>query len=310
MGTLAIINPHSGDRDDLSQVASLVRNHPDMGRPDVRITNAPNDARLLARTGTVRGFRRIIAVGGDGTLNEVVNGILEAVEGGAERPLLGLLPMGTGNDFARSLGIPLDLEEALDVLGSLVPRAVDVVRVEGGVEGGAQRYLINASAGGFSGEVDETMTRERKRNWGPFAYARGALDLLPDPTGYQAQIEIDGETRTLRVLNVVVANGRTVAGGVPVAPKARVHDGLLDVVIVLESEKGSLAGFASRCLVGNHLDHDLTEFVQAERVVIRSEPDMRFNLDGELVGKTPLEYTVVPGALEVLAARDGPGFGT
>lgn len=308
MRPLIIINPKSGGMKDLASVAATIRGHPSLEAPEIRITGARDDASLIAREGIRHGFRRVLAVGGDGTFNEVVNGVLSA-DAGAE---VGLLPLGTGNDFARTLGLPLDLGEALDAYATWRSRPVDVVRVESlDGEGSLARHYVNASAGGFSGEVDQENTAERKASWGPLSYLRSALDVIPDPPSYTATLEVEGEERAAEdLVNVVVANGQTVAGGIPIAPGADVADGLLDVVLVRSGPLRELAGFASRCLVGRHLEHDLVVHVQARRVVVRSDPPMPFNLDGELLGETPLLYEVLPGALPVLAppaAAEGAG---
>lgn len=296
MRTLVIINPRCGGLDDLSQVAATIRHHPSLDRPDIRITGARDDAALLAREGRDCGFRRVLAVGGDGTLNEVVNGLLPDPRG----VVVGLLPLGTGNDLARTLGLPLDLQDALDALPDWSPRSIDAVEVRGG--SGEPRHFVNASAGGFSGEVDQENTAERKASWGPLSYLRSALDVIPDPPCYVSKLEVDGEPReAMNLINVVVANGRTIAGGIPIAPEADPADGLLDVVLVRTAPLRQLAGFGSRCLVGRHLDHEIVEYFQARRLRVRSRPKMSFNLDGELVGETPLEYQILPGALDFLA---------
>ena len=306
MRTLAIINPKSGRSEDLADVAAAVRAHPAMDDPDIRITGAPGDASLLARAGARQGFGRIVAVGGDGTLNEVVDALGSLDEEPREGLVVGILPRGSGNDFARSVGVPPDFDDALDALDLLVPRRVDLVRVTGDFE----RHYINVSAGGFSGEVGETVEREWKERWGPLAYARGAVEVLPDPDAYTIEIALDDEEpRTLDALNVAVANGRTVAGGIPVAPEALLDDGLLDVLVVRDAPVAGVAAFGSRCLVGRHLDHEMADFARASRVRLEATPPMPVNVDGELLGSTPLEYRVMPGALRFLAAPDAPAFG-
>lgn len=305
MRTLVIINPRSGGREDLSKVASIIRHHPSLSNPEIRITGEPGDGRLLAAAGAGHDFERIVAVGGDGTMNEVLNGMLDRkadlLADDPAIPILGVLPRGTGNDLARTLDLPLDLEEALDALVGGRTRRVDIVHVSGSIE----RYFINASAGGFSGDVDRKVTPERKESWGPLAYLRGALDVLPDPEVYRAELELpDGESLELDVVNIVVANGRTVAGGIPVAPGARLDDGLLDVVAVRAAPLRALAGFASRCLVGRHMEHDLVVHRRTACVTIRSRPQMTFNLDGELGVTGPLTYRVVPGAVRFMVPGD------
>lgn len=306
MRTLAIVNPHSGGADDLSRVASTIRHHAALGEPDIRITGERLDASLLARAGAERGFRRVVAVGGDGTVNEVVDGLMQTDEETRRQVVLAVIPLGTGNDFARALGLPLDLEKTLDRFGQLIPRWTDVVHVETERE---KRSCINVSAGGFSGAVDERVTSERKRSWGPLAYLTGALDLLPDPEAYRIELTVDGgEPETVEALNVAVANGRSVAGGIPIAPTARLDDGLLDVVVVRHAPMSGLASFAPRCLVGKHLDHELVVHLRGRAVSLSARPRMPFNVDGEPVGGTPASWEVEPRALQILAEEEAPGF--
>jgi diacylglycerol kinase (ATP) len=182
---------------------------------------------------------------------------------------------------------------------------MDLMRVAG-----PDRWGANASAGGMSGEVDEAVSPEIKATWGPLAYVRSALEVVSDPPSYR--VVLTGTEGTLwegEALNVLVANGRTVAGGIPVSPTAVLDDGLLDVVVVKAGPLASLAGFASLCLLGRHLEHELVVHHRVTSLEVGSDPPMPFNVDGELVGETPVEYSVRPGALRVLAAADAPGLG-
>jgi diacylglycerol kinase (ATP) len=304
VNTCVIVNPRSGGVKDASAVISRIREHPALLDPEVRVTTGSDNAAELAREALRAGYRRILACGGDGTLHEVVNGV------GAGRPdvVVGVLPMGTGNDFARSVGFPGGLAEALDLVASAVPRPIDLVQVTGA---GTGRWLVNCSAGGFSGMVDEELTAEMKQTWGPLAYLGSALKVLPDLEGYETRVSFDGESEVrLNALNVVVANGRTAAGGIPVAPAAWLDDGLLDVMVVEMAALGELAAVAPRILMGTHLDHELVSFRRARRVSVASTPGMWFNVDGELVGKEPLVFEVRPGALHVLThPTDAPAIG-
>lgn len=295
--THVIVNPGSGGVDDLSEVLALIRGRDDLRADEIRVCGAGRSAGGLAVDAVEAGAERIVAAGGDGTVNAVVDAVLTGDRAG--EVAVGVLPLGTGNDFARSLGIPLDLEGALDALGRAIPGLVDAVRAE---EFG--RFFVNASASGFSGEVDEQVTPERKRRWGPFAYARGALDLLPDPETYRLSLTVDGTEEELDVLNVVVANGRTVAGGIEIAPGALLDDGALDLVVVRAGSAAEIAAFCSSCLVGTHLEHDLVEHRRAGRVRLESVPPMPVNVDGDLVGETPVEYEIRPGALRILLPPD------
>ena len=170
----------------------------------------------------------IVAAGGDGTLNEVVNGIAPW----ADRIEIGLVPLGTGNDFARTLALPNSIDDCLDILRMGQTRAIDLVRVTSD----QIRYFVNVSAGGFSGTVNEKLTPEIKQTWGPLAYLRSAAEALPELRAYRTTVVLDEEPPlVVDLYNAIVANGRFVAGGTEVAPEAAVDDGLLDLVLCCKS---------------------------------------------------------------------------
>lgn len=252
-----------------------------------------DDAREVARRELSRGADVLVAAGGDGTLSSVA----DALVGSHAR--LAVLPFGTGNDFARTLGIPFDLKQALSLVESGIERQVDVIRADP-IDGPAT-FVINVAAGGLSGQVDEAMDGDQKRRWGPLAYLWTAAKVLPDLRPYRAELVFDDdETMTLDAVNVVVANGRTVGGGWAVAPTAEVDDGLADVVVVRHAPALDLAGVAIRLASGDPLASPGVEHRRVRRVRVRSDPGMPFNVDGELITRAECTFTVMPRALRVL----------
>jgi diacylglycerol kinase (ATP) len=245
------------------------------------------------------GYELIVAAGGDGTIHEVVNGLA----GDFARARLGIIPLGTGNDLARTLAIPDDPLEALALMMDGPERWIDLLKVESAAQ---VLYGINVAAGGFSGQVDEVLTDELKATWGPLAYLLGAIRVVPDLTGYHTTIAWeDGPVERVEALNIVVANGRTVAGGFRVAPLANPEDGLLDIIIVRYGDALDLAGVAARLLTGNYLNSDQVLHRRARRAHIASRPGMWFNVDGELFTNQPAVFTVLPQVLRVVV---GPGY--
>ena len=235
----------------------------------------------------------IVAAGGDGTLNEVINGIGENL--GDTR--VGLLPLGTGNDFARTIGIPTDLEAALEVIRAGETRAVDLVRVTSD----EVRYFVNVSAGGFSGLVDEKLTPEMKKTWGPLAYLRSAAAALPELRAYRTTLAFDNtDSAVLELYNVVVANGRYVGGGTLIAPEASIDDGLLDIILIQKRSAPELVLLAAQVALGSHLSSDAIVFRRAAKFTVNSKPGMWFNVDGELVGNEPASFEVLPGAIQFI----------
>jgi diacylglycerol kinase (ATP) len=183
-------------------------------------------------------------------------------------------------------------------------RTLDLFRAE--MEGQV-RYGINVAAGGFSGQVDEKLTEEMKATWGPLAYVRGAMSVLPDLTGYDTAIAWDdGELERAEVLNIIVANGRTCAGGMAVAPQADPADGLLDVVVVRYGSLLDLAKVAAMLVTGDYLEHEGVTLRRARKLRVASRPGMWFNVDGELLGNAPISFEVLPQALRVAAPVAAP----
>ncbi len=251
------------------------------------------------------GAELVVAAGGDGTVHLVANGLMAGGATAQTRPALGVLPLGTGNDLARTLGIPIGLHpiEAIDALRRADRRAIDVIRVTHDDDAGDTNYAINACAGGFSGAVDEVMTDTLKATWGPLAYLVGAVQAAPDLTGYDTRFAWEGgPEERVAACNVVVANGRTAGGGKPVAPRASLEDGLLDVVVVRADV--DVVRLAARVLAGNYLDDPDIVFNQVASVRVRSQPGMWFNVDGELRTNSAITFAVVPAALRVCVGPD------
>jgi len=288
-----IFNPIAGSVNDAQRIlAALKRLRPIA----VSITKKTGDAAKSGRQAASDGRPYIVAAGGDGTLNEVVNGIARA----RHRPVIGILPLGTGNDFARTLGLPFSLEENIDVLRAGKTRAVDVVRVHSD----RARYFVNVSAGGFSGIVRNKITRQIKRSWGPLAYIRGAAAALPKLHAYKTRIVLDErEELSTALYNVVIANGRFVAGGLPIAPDADPADGLLDVILISKRSAPEMALLAAEIILGKHFSSNAVIFRRAKKIAVRSRPGMWFNVDGELVGRAPAVFQILPRALSFVVKR-------
>lgn len=298
MRTWYIVNPNAGSVEDMAELENRLGRMPGA---TVRSTKDGGHAEEIAREAVREGAGLVVAVGGDGTLNEVVNGLVE----GFGRVRLGLLPLGTGNDFARSIGVPDNLEGALAVLAAGETRPLDVaVATIGGSGGGETRYFLNMAAGGFGGEVSEKAA-EAKERWGPLAYMRAAIGALGEIQGFLTTITLNSaETLHLETYNLVLSNGRYVAAGIPAAPQAVLDDGLLDVMIVPAATIPQIAVLVPTVLLGRHTNSDLLLFRKATRVEIECDPPMSWNVDGELAGDGPARFEVLPRALEVVVGPE------
>jgi diacylglycerol kinase (ATP) len=288
-----IVNPIAGSITSVDAVLSQLQR---LKPVKMRVTREPGDAEKFARDAIRNRCTYIVTAGGDGTLNEVVNGIARR----AKNVYLGIVPLGTGNDFSRALGLPVAIEDNIDILRLKKTVAVDLVRVHAR----SVRYFVNVSAGGFSGLVDDKLTAEIKRTWGPLAYVRSAAAALPKLHAYHTQIILDDDERlSMDLYNVVIANGRFVAGGLPIAPNANLSDGLLDVVLIPKRPVPEMALLAAEILLGKHLSSNAIIFRRGKKIAVRSKPGMWFNVDGELVGNAPAVFQIIPRALNFVVGK-------
>jgi diacylglycerol kinase (ATP) len=286
--TVVIANPRSGREISPSRLEALLAG---FEASRLRWTEGPGHATLLAQEAVSRGAPLVVAAGGDGTINEVVAG-LTLVPGKGD---LAILPFGTGNDLARSLGIPLDLLEAAAIALGGRTRSIDLVAVDGARPG----LMANASVAGLGGDLTQGLDLELKRTWGPAVYLRMALDELGAAAGFAIEIRLDDQVLELESTNVVVANGRYLGGGIPVAPAASLDDGLLDVVVLPALSTARLFGLVPRVLAGRQLRSRHVLHRRARRVRVAAAGPMPVTIDGEPAGSEPISYEVKPGALRV-----------
>lgn len=289
-----ILNPTAGTAIALEQLQEALE---ELGEVAIARTERAGHAEELARAAADEGFGTVVAAGGDGTLHEIVNGLSEA--GGRCR--LGLVPLGTGNDFARTLGIPLEPREAVAVLARGDTRETDVVDL---TIGGRLRRMINSSAGGLVGELGERMDKRNKEWWGSLAYFISAAIELPRMQEYRLRLAFDDSPRwELDGLDMFVGNGRSVGGGVRATPEAMLNDGKIDVLIAPTAPMATIALWGAKVLTGQHRPDDGLITRRAARLEVDSDPPMPINADGELLGTTPAVYEVRPRALRVIVGQ-------
>jgi diacylglycerol kinase (ATP) len=288
-----IVNPAAGSVTSLQALLTQLHR---LNPAKLHVTRAVGDAEKFARAAMRNRYDYIVTAGGDGTLNEVVNGIARR----AKDICVGVVPLGTGNDFARALGLPAALESNIDILLSQKTRSIDLVRVKSD----RTRFFVNVSAGGFSGLVDGKLTPEIKHIWGPLAYVRGAAAALPHLHAYRTEVVFDkDESLSMDIYNVVIGNGRFVAGGLPIAPDADPADGLLDVILIPKRSVPEMALLAAEIVLGKHLSSNAIIFRRAKTVAVRSRPGMWFNVDGELVGNAPAVFQIMPRAINFVVSK-------
>lgn len=293
-----VVNPASGNGaagKTWAQTRELVAGHGLDG--DALVTEGPGHAVELARRAAENGTGLVVAVGGDGTINEIVNGLVTAARPGVE---LAVLPCGTGDDFARTFGIPTDVEKALAVAASGRARPVDVGHAKYAVgEGTAERYFTNFAGAGISGAIARRGARTSRRLGAKAAYMWATATVFVRWSSVPMRIELDGETREGPMFEVVISNGMYTAGGMKIAPDARPDDGYFDAVLIGDISKADFVTTFPKIYRGRHTSHPKVDVVRASAISVDASEALPVVLDGEQPGTTPARFEIVPGALKL-----------
>jgi len=295
-----IVNPVAGaysTRRKWPRISKLLR-HVGLSF-DYEYTEGIGHARELARAAVSDGYRYLVAVGGDGTVNEVANGILHST--GASSTVLGVISTGTGSDFVRSAGIPRHYVSACSCLTSSRRLLIDVGVVEYRSKGQPQqRFFVNAAGIGFDAAAVEATERLPKYFGGTIPYLVGLLRTL---LGYQNKsvvLRIGDKTEMTRILSVVVANGSYLGGGMHVAPEASLYDNLLDVVVIGDVGKFELLKALPMVYKGTHGTHPKVSMEKAANITVESSEPVLVHADGELLGEGPASFWLMPAALSII----------
>ncbi len=264
---------------------------------DYAFTEYAGHATELARRAVEKGFELVIAVGGDGTVNEVVNGIID--ESGRGRATLGIISAGTVGDFVHSLGIPRDVIRSCRLFANYRRMTVDLGCVEYMKDGQhTKRYYANTAGLGFATDVVGGTDRRIKFIGGTIPYVIGMIPTVKNYSNKDIKLSIDDESRQERNFVVVVNNGRYLGGG-RVFPDADPCDGLLDVAVVGDMNKLEALWSFPRFYMGNHEGLPKINLCKAKNVSVESSQPLPIQMDGEVVGELPASFWVVPSALDV-----------
>ena len=299
MTAAAIVNPRAGSgtaRRRWPRASRLLAQR--LGPVTVRFTEGPGHATTLARELAGAGYDLLIVAGGDGTLNEVVNGILM----GSAEPRIGVLPLASGGDFARTLGLSR-LAPAVDSLAAGHSRPIDAFRARFRAPGGAPavRCFLNAASFGLG-----AVAALGVRGWcravpGSARYLAAAIPTLASGRSFRVTLSLDdGPPATFDITTAAVANGQYQGGGIRIAPEATLDDGLADITVV---ERVSLAEVAANLPIlysGALYSYPKVRHWRAARVRVSAETEVPVELDGEPVGALPLEIEVLPHALRFI----------
>jgi YegS/Rv2252/BmrU family lipid kinase len=266
----------------------------------LRETHGPGEATTYARRAVAEGCGVVIAAGGDGTVSEVVNGLAES------EVALGMFPIGTTNVWALQMGIPLlwplrqhSLLEAAKVLAEGHVRRVDLGQVDG-------RYFLLWAGVGLDAKITEEVEPEAKKRLGALAFVIASIMVAKEFAGTKVQVTIDGCEVNRRAILILASNAQLYAGVVRLATRARLDDGLLDVIIFKGQGLPATLRHVFSVLTNRHLRDPQVEYYQARRVEVSAAKPLSVHADDEPFTTTPIEISVVPGALRVVVPQAVP----
>lgn len=287
MRVLFLINPQAGGGSGLRIWRRLRRVVPLGLRYDVVVPASRTETRQIAAEASQVGIDRLIVLGGDGTLGDVAREL-------AFRDLVvGVVPAGTGNDFCRNLGLPLEPEAALELAIRGQANRIDLGRTSGG------RYFLNVAGVGFDAEVAERSCRLKTGLRGTFPYLVSALSTLLWYQPAHVDLSVDDQRYSGESMLVAIANGRGYAGGMQIAPLARWDDGELDVCVVGRLGRLELLSLLHQVYSGGHVRHPEVRMMRGRQIRLSVREGIRAHVDGEPLDGESLDFEVSPGALSV-----------
>lgn len=257
-------------------------------------TTCGGDATHAAKLAVERGFDIVISAGGDGTLNEVVTGLA----GFENPPKLGIIPVGTTNDFARSRGIERDILKAVDVILEDNAIPMDIGKAN-------DKYFINIAAAGNFTEISYEVPSKMKTALGEIAYFLKGIEKLPFIKPTDMEITYDDEVFQGEIMMFFLTNTKSVGGFEKLAPIASATDGLFDLIIVKKGNVRTIITLIHKLLRGQHLKHPLVHYQQVKKVTVqtREEEPMQLNLDGEYGGDVPVTFENLHHKIQVFVPK-------
>ena len=300
MNAKLIINPSSGHRtvqNSIAKLAEKLKSESIIDRYDIYYTNGKNDAFREALNLKERETDFIIAVGGDGTVNEVVNGI---VKGGHKTPLA-IFPAGTANDFAYHIGMSQDINRFCDVI-----RNGRIIKSDAGISGG--EYFMNVASGGLLTDVAHSVSPAAKSILGHMAYLiEGAKELTLFPELKSVKLKISANEKTIEddILLFIVSNSPRVGGFRSVSPKADISDGLLDVLVIHKQNFMDMINLFIQLNNGTHIENRRISYFQTNKLKIECKDSncIILDIDGEKGDRLPVEIGIIPGAVNLFVSE-------
>jgi diacylglycerol kinase (ATP) len=297
--TVFLVNPASGNGETGRRWPELAHRAAGLGLTgESLLSERPGHLIELAEQAASDGAELVVAVGGDGTLNETVNGLMRA----GTSTELAVLPLGTGMDFVRTYGIPNAFDDAVRTAVRGTARTIDVGRVAYRAWNGAEseRYVANVGSVGMSAAVAQRANGMTKRLGGKATFFYALVRVFLEWKNTTVSVELgDGTRRNALMHDVIVANGQWHGGAMWLAPQAQPDDGTFDVVLIGDITKRDFVTTAPKIYKGTYLSHPKVELLHSPSVVVDAPERLPIELDGEQVGTTPARFEIVPGALRV-----------
>jgi len=255
----------------------------------------------LAREAALDGAELLVVVGGDGSVNEVVNGLA----GLGRQPAVAVVPRGTGWDFSRTFGIPRKIDDAVQIALQGDVRTIDLGRASYRAWDGsdATAWFANVASAGMSGAIAKRANETTKALGGKASYLWATFAVFSGWEATEIAVAVDGERRAGPMFDVVIANGRFFGGGLEICPEAEPDDGLFDVLTIGDVTKRDLVQTMPKMYRGTHLPHPKAELLRGSSVTVTSETPLPIELDGEQPGTTPVTFEVTAGALRLRVPR-------
>jgi diacylglycerol kinase (ATP) len=307
--SMVVCNPMSGSGRGLARLGVVRRALDEAGRTyEYEVTTSRGDPARIAQSAVAAGCCAVIVIGGDGTLFEVVNGVMyhedpDSTRTGRDRVAVGLVQAGRGSDFGRSVGIPTDVQAAckrlIDGRTTLVDLGHLTYRAAAGKE--RSRFFANAAGLGFDAEVSQRANGGPRVLGGTIPYLTSLLLTLGTYRNKRLRVSVDGaEPWEVRANSLVLANGQYFGGGMKIAPEAVFSDGILDITLLGDLGKVDLVRNVPRVYDGSHATHPKVKMMRARRVEVTSDEQVLIQADGEVLGTTPAVFNIVPQALRVI----------
>ena len=290
-----IYNPTSGRELFKKHLPEVLQKFEQAGyETSCHATTCEGDAIEAAKIAAERNFDLIVAAGGDGTINEVINGIANL----DHRPQIAVIPVGTTNDFARAIGIPLNnVLQAVEVILNGEAKKIDIGKVN-------DHYFINIAGGGRLTELTYEVQSKLKTVVGQLAYYLKGMEMLPSIRPAEVEIEYDGKLFQGEIMLFLVSLTNSVGGFEKLAPDSKLNDGMFDLLILKKANLAEFIRVASLALRGEHINDEHVIYTKANRVKVSNKDKMQLNLDGEYGGMLPGEFVNMYQHIDIVVSSD------